>query len=234
MSMKKAILNDKMYNLISKEEFFSKKDYYNSISSVAIEEEMIIDGERVIVGMPVTQSKNVTGAYSEEGSPLIFFTNKDENYDKYICQDSNVIDFSNINNMSQYYENCIKYNDAEREIITNTINQSKPVIKEDDSPLLKITKQTICDKNIDMDKYADRFEQYNNDKRLVSSSKKDITMKKASMMLDKLDVDTYVITTNKEGDIPNPMPGPLIRKVSGEGEELTVDELIKLLKGEEE
>ena len=30
------------------------------------------------------------------------------------------------------------------------------------------------------------------------------------------------------------MPGPLIRKVSGEGEELTVDELIKLLKGEEE
>ena len=85
-----------------------------------------------------------------------------------------------------------------------------------------------------MDKYADRFEQYNNDKRLVSSSKKDITMKKASMMLDKLDVDTYVITTNKEGDIPNPMPGPLIRKVSGEGEELTVDELIKLLKGEEE
>lgn len=234
MSMKKAILNDKMYNLISKEEFFSKKDYYNSISSVAIEEEMIIDGERVTVGMPVTQSKNVTGAYSEEGSPLIFFTNKDESYDKYICQDSNVIDFSNIDNMSQYYENCIKYNDAEREIITNTINQSKPVIKEDDSPLLKITKQTICDKNIDMDKYADRFEQYNNDKRLVSSSKKDITMKKASMMLDKLDVDTYVITTNKEGDIPNPMPGPLIRKVSGEGEELTVDELIKLLKGEEE
>lgn len=234
MSMKKAILNDKMYNLISKEEFFSKKDYYNSISSVAIEEEMIVDGERVTVGLPITQSKNVTGAYSEEDSPLIFFTNKDENYDKYICQDSNVIDFSNIDNMSQYYENYIKYNDAEREIITNTINQSKPVIKEDDSPLLKITKQTICDKNIDMDKYADRFEQYNNDKRLVSSSKKDITMKKASMMLDKLDVDTYVITTNKEGDIPNPMPGPLIRKVSGEGEELTVDELIKLLKGEEE
>ena len=64
MSMKKAILNDKMYNLISKEEFFSKKDYYNSISSVAIEEEMIVDGERVTVGLPITQSKNVTGAYS--------------------------------------------------------------------------------------------------------------------------------------------------------------------------
>lgn len=235
MSMKKAILNDKIYNLITKEEYFNKKDYYDTTDSIAIESQFPYKNQMVDIGLPLTQSKNIIGAYRNENSPILYLNVKDEDkLDNYICKDSNVIDFSNIDNMSQYYENCIKYNDAEREIITNTINQSKPIIKEDDSPLLKITKQTICDKNIDMDKYADRFDQYNNDKRLVSSSKKDITMKKASMMLDKLDVDTYVITTNKDGDIPNPMPHPLIRKVSGEGEELTVQEFIELLNRKDE
>ena len=223
MIMKKAILNEKMYNLISKEEYASKREYYNSANSIAIEYQY---DENTTIGLPVTQNKNTTGVYSN--GPLFYFNVKEEDMENYICDESNVIDFTNINNMADYYENCIRYNDAEREIITNTINQSKPIIKEDDSPLLKITKQTICDKNIDMDKYADRFENYNNDKRILSN--KDITIKKSSLMLENLDVDTYIITTNKEGDVPNPMPNPLIRKISGNGEELSVDELIDLLK----
>ena len=96
----------------------------------------------------------------------------------------------------------------------------------------KILKQTICDKNIDIDKYADRFVQFNNDKRLLSPSYKDITMKKAIEMLNNLDTDVYVITANKDSDVPNPMPEPLIRKITGNGEQLTQEELFNILKGE--
>ena len=74
--------------------------------------------------------------------------------------------------------------------------------------------------------------QFNNDKRLLSPSYKDITMKKAIEMLNNLDTDVYVITANKDSDVPNPMPEPLIRKITGNGEQLTQDELFNILKGE--
>ena len=144
----------------------------------------------------------------------------------------NTIDFTNLNSISEYYNNCVKYNEAERDIITTVNNQFKPKINEEDSSLLKIVKQTICDKNIDIDKYADRFVQFNNDKRLLSPSYKDITMKKAIEMLNNLDTDVYVITANKDSDVPNPMPEPLIRKITGNGEQLTQEELFNILKGE--
>ena len=57
-------------------------------------------------------------------------------------------------------------------------------------------------------------------------------MKKAAEMLSNLDVDVYTITTNTNPDIPNPMPNPIIRKITGNGEEVSIDEMIKLLKGE--
>lgn len=225
--MKKAILNGKMYNLISEEEYLRNKEYYNSVNGVAVE---FFYGTEMI-GLPIVQSKNPVGIFSN--GPLIHY-NMPEDITKYICnEENNFIDFSNVTNISDYYDKCIRYTDAEREIITNSVNQSKPKIKESDSPLLKLTKQTICDKNIDMDKYADRFENYNNDKRLLSSSNNDITIKKSNAMLENLDVDTYVITTNKEGDVPNPMSKPLVRKISGNGEELTIEEMINILKGGE-
>ena len=51
-------------------------------------------------------------------------------------------------------------------------------------------------------------------------------------MLNNLDTDVYVITANKDSDVPNPMPEPLIRKITGNGEQLTQDELFNILKGE--
>ena len=51
-------------------------------------------------------------------------------------------------------------------------------------------------------------------------------------MLNNLDTDVYVITANKDSDVPNPMPEPLIRKITGNGEQLTQEELFNILKGE--
>ena len=56
-------------------------------------------------------------------------------------------------------------------------------------------------------------------------------MNKATLLLDNLDVDIYAITVNKDNDVPNPMTQPFIRKITGEGEELTIDEMINVLKG---
>lgn len=225
--MKKVILNDKMYNLITEEEYLNNKEYYDSVNSTAVEFQY---GDELI-GLPIAQSKNPVGIFSN--GPLVHY-NLPEDISKYLCnEENNFIDFSEVSNMSEYYDKYIRYTDAEREIITNNVNQSKPTIRESDSPLLKITKQTICDKNIDMDKYSDRFENYNNDKRLLSSSNNDITIKKSNAMLENLDVDTYIITTNRDSNVPNPMSKPLVRKISGNGEELTIDEMINILKGDE-
>ena len=57
-------------------------------------------------------------------------------------------------------------------------------------------------------------------------------MNKAIEMFNNLDTDVYVITANKDSDVPNPMPEPLIRKITGNGEQLTQEELFNILKGE--
>ena len=221
--MKKITLNGKMYNLIDKTEYLNNKDYYDTESNVAI--------EHCNMALPLTQSQFNNGVYSTENRPIIKY-NVPLDKDNYMVTPENTIDFTNLNGIADYYNNYVKYNEAERDIITTVNNQFKPKINEEDSSLLKIVKQTICDKNIDIDKYADRFTQFNNDKRLLSSSYKDITMKKAIEMLNNLDTDVYVITANKDSDVPNPMPEPLIRKITGNGEELTQEELFNILKGE--
>ena len=221
--MKKITLNGKMYNLIDKTEYLNNKDYYDTESNVAI--------EHCNMALPLTQSQFNNGVYSTENRPIIKY-NVPLDKDNYMVTPENTIDFTNLNGIADYYNNYVKYNEAERDIITTVTNQFKPKINEEDSSLLKIVKQTICDKNIDIDKYADRFTQFNNDKRLLSSSYKDITMKKAIEMLNNLDTDVYVITANKDSDVPNPMPEPLIRKITGNGEELTQEELFNILKGE--
>ena len=221
--MKKITLNGKMYNLIDQTEYLNNKNYYDTESNVAI--------EHYNMALPLTQSQFNNGVYSTENRPIIKY-NVPLDKDNYMITPENTIDFTNLNSISEYYNNCVKYNEAERDIITTVNNQFKPKINEEDSSLLKIVKQTICDKNIDIDKYADRFVQFNNDKRLLSPSYKDITMKKAIEMLNNLDTDVYVITANKDSDVPNPMPEPLIRKITGNGEQLTQEELFNILKGE--
>ena len=173
--MKKITLNGKMYNLIDQTEYLNNKNYYDTESNVAI--------EHYNMALPLTQSQFNNGVYSTENRPIIKY-NVPLDKDNYMITPENTIDFTNLNSISEYYNNCVKYNEAERDIITTVNNQFKPKINEEDSSLLKIVKQTICDKNIDIDKYADRFTQFNNDKRLLSPSYKDITMKKAIEMLN--------------------------------------------------
>lgn len=224
--MRKLTVEGKMYDLLTEEEYLNQKDYYDN-ANVAVE----VNYEGKHIGLPVTKNKNSVGIYNN-GGPLMYY-NMPKNISDYECNANNkYIDFNNISDINEYYEKSIQYSDAEKEIVSNNINQSKPKIKDTDSPLLKLTKQTITDKNIDLDKYSHKFDNYNNDKRLLSSSNNDITIKKANNMLEKLDVDMYVITTNKNPDVPNPMPNPLVRRVSGDGDEISVEELISILRGE--
>lgn len=221
--MKRVTLDNKMYNLISEEEYLSNTRYYNDEQNVAIE----YNG----MALPLSQNQYAVGVYGSNDCPLIKY-NIPEDQTEYLLENNNLIDFTNVNNIAEYYQKSIEYNDAERDIMTTVTNQFKPVIKEADSPLLKLTKETICSKNIDINNYSNRFPQFNNDKRLLTNQYQDITMKKAAEMLSNLDVDVYTITTNTNPDIPNPMPEPIIRKITGNGEEVSIDEMIKLLKGE--
>lgn len=223
---KKAILNGKMYNLISKEEYIKNKSYYDNENNIAIETE---NG----YALPLTQSKFGVGLYNGPDKLIRCNMPPQEQREQYKITDENKIDFTSVNNISDYYEKYIKYNEAEREIITTTTNQFKPKIKEDDSALLKLVKESISNKNIDIDKYADRFDNFNNNKRLLSPSYSDITMNKAILLLSNLDVDVYAITVNKDKDVPNPMNKSFIRKITGNGEELNIDQLIDILKGDE-
>ena len=122
--MKKITLNGKMYNLIDQTEYLNNKNYYDTESNVAI--------EHYNMALPLTQSQFSNGVYSTENRPIIKY-NVPLDKDNYMITPENTIDFTNLNSISEYYNNCVKYNEAERDIITTVNNQFKPKINEEDT-----------------------------------------------------------------------------------------------------
>ena len=87
-------------------------------------------------------------------------------------------------------------------------------------------KEAVIAKNIDLDKYEQRFGvNYNNDKRLFNRNT--ITMSKLKTMFDVLDMKATLIIEDKSEEVPNPMGKKIIVDLttnnSAEGEEGTDD-----------
>ena len=131
----------------------------------------------------------------------------------------NVIDFNNVTTIQQFIDKQEKVKDVERDILCNPDNIYKPIIGENDSPEMKAIKEAIRAKNIDIDKYADRFgENFPNDKRKLKDDK--ITLFLLKRMAECLDMNVDLIITDKSPDVPNPIGIPIKVSLTGNSDEV--------------
>lgn len=199
---KKAKINGRVTTVVKPEEALTNELYQNKFTSVEI-------GDTIL---PVKKSYDPTspGFYIMPISNIakVILPN-DEDKQEYSID--NAIDFSNVQNMKDLINKQEEVKRMESEVLSNSDNLFKPIPKENDSPEMKAMKQAICQKNIDIDAYADRFsDNFNNDKRLLKGSS--ITIAKMKSICDKLDIKVTLTLSDANENVPNPI-----------GESITVD-----------
>lgn len=126
----------------------------------------------------------------------------------------NIIDFDNVDSIKEVMRIQNKLKNAERSILTSTDNIFAPRIDPNDYPEMVGLKEAVTAKNIDLDKYEQRFGMnFNNDKRLFN--KNSITMGKLKTMFEALDMKATLVIEDREEGIPNPMGKKIIVDLTG-------------------
>lgn len=191
--MKKAKIGNKLYDVTSMDEYTQHPDLYNPRLTA-------IQGHGKI--LPIMSKTDIgAGYYNAQQNYMVSTVQKPED-DNHEYDESNIIDYSNCNNIQSIIKTNELVKNIENEILTTKDNIFNLNIGDDDAPQMKALKQAINMKNMDVRAYESRFDQYQNDIRLLRG--KSITLGKLISTCDNFDISAELVLKDKEGCV-NPM-----------------------------
>lgn len=199
-NIKKGNIDNKLMEIVSPEEYLNNK-YCYAPRTTAVEYEGI--------AYPVYESdvpNNKKPGFYVGSCISQFVEPSEEEKDKFSVdnKNNNIVDFSDINSASELIEKTNLLKDIEKDILTNSDNITSFPITDTNSPEMKAMKECINSKNINLDSYAGRFDNYNNTKRLIKN-KDNITLFKILEISNALDLKCTLLIEDKSPDVPNPM-----------------------------
>mgnify|MGYP004453897035 CR=1 FL=1 len=191
--MKKAELANKLYNVCSMDEFTDNPDMYTP-KFTAIEREDVI--------LPIKNRTTDTGIgiYYQQGAMASIVVKPDN--DKEYSVDK-IIDFSNPKSIGEVFEKQQIIRDIQDEIMTTSDNIMYLKIGDKDTPEMKSLKTAINLKRIDPKQYEDRFDQFQNDMRLLKGES--ITLGKLVSICNAFDISADLTLRDRDSNTPNPM-----------------------------
>lgn len=193
MINKRGIINGRLTDVITPDQYYQNTSLYQPLFN-GIE----VDG---LIYPIKSKNDNSVGVYID--GPFGFLTDPSEDQIDLYKSDLHVVDFGSASSTQEFIEKNNEYRDKEREILTTPDNIFVPQIKEEDMPEMRALKEAVISKNIDIDKYAHKFDRFNNDKRLFNENT--ISMKKLKTTCDALDIKATLILEDKSSNVPNPM-----------------------------
>lgn len=205
--IKKAKINDKLFDVVSISEYNKNPDMYISDSTA-------IENDGLLYPIKKTMDNGKPGMFHTD--PANFFISPSEE-ERSLYSSDNIIDF-NGESIKDIIIAQTKLKSAERTILTSIDNLFIPHIDQDDEPEMKALKEAIICKNIDIDKYANRFgKNFPNDKRILK--KDSITMTKLKSVMEALDMKGTIIIEDKDPNVPNPIGKKIIAELTLRGDE---------------
>lgn len=208
--MKKMRIGKSIRDVISEEEYIRRLKLGNDMNSVLSEDTAVEKDGHVF---PVTKqySPDIVGVTNV--GPVILYSKAEEFINEPDYDAKNIIDFENVENLKDSIEKHAKLMEAERTILVSPDNIFTPIIKEEDKPEMRLMKQAVIRKNINLDNYKGRFgPNYNNDKRLFEQNS--ITFLKMTNLCNVLDLKFSITLEDKKG-APNPMGCKLTAYITG-------------------
>lgn len=200
-----AKLDNKMYEITELDKYINNPDAFLS-GHVAIR-----DGDYILPVIPQNSPKDMVGI--EVGNPIsrIHLPNN-ERKEEYSTK--NMVDFSNVQSMVEWVNAQDAIVDMEKEILTNPTNTSQYNITEEDAPAMRLLKEAVNCKNINLDNYEHRFgSNYNNDKRIFN--KHNVSLGMLERMADALDMKLSVTLQDTSEEVPNPIGKVITVDITG-------------------
>lgn len=189
----KAKIDDRIYDVVNFDDYVANPSAYDSNFTA------IVEGDTLY---PI-RGRNDTRPGLYPGNPFYRYVDPEEDEKKRYSSE-NIIDFDDVKSIKDVIEKQNKIKNAENAILTTVDNVFIPRIDENDSPEMVALKQAVIAKEIDLDKYEQRFgPNFNNDKRLFNRNT--ITLTKLKTMFDVLDMKATMIIEDKSPDVPNPI-----------------------------
>mgnify|MGYP006364842289 FL=1 len=203
--MNKAIINKRVYNVITVEEYFANTKYYdeNMYNTAICHNGMVYPLRKSKTGAGCFIKSNIMGKYLEPPP---------SERDKYLAENA-VIDFDSNSSMKERIETNEKFKNLEREILCSPDDIYMPKRSGNETPEMDAFKTAIELKQIDIDKYASRMKQFSNNKRLMSGDT--ITLSKIRELAVPLDMKVTLILEDASDDVPNPIGRPIITEIVG-------------------
>lgn len=193
--MKKAELDGRLYNVTTMDEFTSYPDLYTP-KFTAIER----PGHCVL---PIKNRTTDTGPgiYYQPGA-MVSIIEKPINMKDYAP--NKIIDFTNPSSIGDIFDKQQIIRDIQDEIMTTNENILCLKISDKDTPEMRAIKTAINSKRVDIKQYEDRFDQFQNDMRLLKTSHS-ITLAKSVSICTAFDIEAKLVLEDKDSSVPNPM-----------------------------
>ena len=190
--MKKALINNRLYDVVTMDEYTDNQDLYHPRFTA-------IEAHDQVLPIKNRNDSDVGIYYQNNG--VVCEVKKPEP-DDHIYDSSNIIDYSDCKTVKDVINKDNLVRDIENEILTTKDNIFSLNIGPDDTPEMKAVKEAINLKQVDIKQYENRFDQFQNDIRLLKG--KSITLGKLISTCDNFDISAELILKDRDG-CANPM-----------------------------
>lgn len=194
--MKKMQIGNKMYTVTSMNKYNEcGEDLYNP-RSTAIQRDNIV--------LPIKNiSDDGPGIYYNGSSNMVCDVVKPSQEQSIYYDPVNIIDFSDAKTIKDVISKEELVRDIEKDILTTKENILDLKITDQDTPEMRGVKMAINKKQVDKKSYEDRFDQFQNDMRLLKGNK--ITLGKTIDICSKFDIGVKLTLYDISEDVANPM-----------------------------
>ena len=190
--MKKALINNRLYDVVDMQEYSKNQDLYNPRFTA-------IEGHGKVLPIKNRNESGVGIYYQNDGAVC---TVEKPEPDDHSYDDSIIIDYSDCQTVKDVIQKDNLVRDIENEILTNKDNIFSLNIGPDDTPEMKAVKEAINLKQVDIKQYENRFDQFQNDIRLLKGNS--ITLGKLISTWNNFDISAEITLRDREG-CANPM-----------------------------
>lgn len=206
MNTKTTIINGRLMDIISTEEYNAKRKIFEDNPSVssgtALEIHKYDTNEDYVLPLR-GRLDDRPGVYDEGAVRFIRFPS-DEEKDEYLVDKLDIVDYSNTTDIKEFLEKNNQIRDMESITLTDIDNVFRPPMLTDDTPEMRAFKMAVDSKHCDINKYAPRFgDNFLNDKRILKTS--NITMNKLISISKNLDIEVELRLRDAREDVANPM-----------------------------
>lgn len=192
--MKKMEINQKIYNVVTMDEYINSSELYEN-KFTAIQDHGLV--------LPIKGKNDFGPGYYIQANSMVNLIKKPPENMISEYSESKIIDYNNAKCIGDIIKNNNMLRDIQSEFIVDDENILNLTINDNDTPEMKALKLAINSKKADKSQYEDRFDQYQNDMRLLTKGTS-ITLGKLISICSVFDISAELVLKDKDA-APNPM-----------------------------